>query len=518
MSVNGSKRNGKSKDAVVCLVRPPALFKTFALSTLVTPPLGLAYLAGTLKAHNIKVQVVDAVGENPDQFVPLDFMDGNSIGLTKEQIVERIDKSTDIIGMSCMFSNSWPYDVRLVKLIRERFPNAKIILGGEHVTACADYILETCPEVDVCVKGEGEQTVLELVKTFRNGGDLSAVRGTIYRNGQTIERNVPRERIADVDTVPAPAWDAIPLNNYLDRGLSHGVSTVRSMALLATRGCPYQCTFCSNPQMWGTKWSARDPKLVVDEMEGWIKLYRVENFDLFDLTAIIKKDWLVAFAGELLDRKINITYQLPSGTRSEAIDQEVADLLYRSGCRQMNYAPESGSPATLKRIKKNVNLDNLAKSLHGCCKRGIKVGCNFILFPDDALSDVFETFKFMLRCSWLGLHDAAFVPFVCYPGTELYDKLVKEKRIEPMSEKYFADLLTHSDLSKAVSHNPRFSPKQVQAMRLLFLGTFYLSSYLFRPWRIFTNFKNIIQNTPTTRGENVLMRLVARWKKLSSVA
>jgi anaerobic magnesium-protoporphyrin IX monomethyl ester cyclase len=497
-------------ERVVCLLKSPALLKAFALSTLTAPPIGIAYLAGTLRNAGVAFQLLDAVGEAIDQIVPLEFCEGYGIGLTMDEIVERIDPNADIIGLSCMFSSSWPYDRRLIDKIRVRFPNASIVVGGEHATACTRYILESCENVDVCVRGEGEETLLELVQGLRQGRDLGEIPGLAFRRDGKPHLTPARKRIRDIDAVPVPAWEQIPIEKYMAKGLGHGSSTLRSMPLMATRGCPYQCTFCSSPQMWTTRWIARDPSSVVDEMESYVVRYGAQNFDFYDLTAIIKKDWIVKFANEILRRGMKIEYQLPSGTRSEAIDDEVSEILYRSGCRQMNYAPETGSPATLERIKKKVKLPRLEQSLQGACRHGLKVMVNIILFPDDTRQDVWDTFKFMLRCSWLGLHDITFVPYVPYPGAELYDRLVREGRIPPLGEEYFISLLTHSDISSAKSHNPRFSPRQVQMLRLAFLALFYLSSYLFRPHRIFVNLRNVICNTPATRGERTFRLLVER--------
>jgi anaerobic magnesium-protoporphyrin IX monomethyl ester cyclase len=499
---------------VVCLLKSPALLKAFALSTLTAPPIGIAYLAGSLKNAGIAYQAIDAVGEAIDQILPLDYCDGYAIGLSIDEIVARIDPQSDIIGLSCMFSSSWPYDHRLVAKIRERFPDAWIVVGGEHATACSDFILKSYPDVDICIRGEGEETLLELIRALRADSALSEVAGLAYRENGAIKHSLPRERIRDIDAIPLPDWDQIPIESYMARGLGHGTANVRSMPLMATRGCPYQCTFCSSPFMWTTRWVARRPSLVVDEMEIYIERYQAQNFDLYDLTAIIKKDWIVAFAQEILQRGMKIEYQLPSGTRSEAIDEEVAEILYRSGCRQMNYAPESGSAATLARIKKKVKLPRLEQSLRGACKHGLKVMVNIILFPDDTWHDVIETFKFMLRCSWHGLHDIAFVPYVPYPGAELYDRMVKDGRLPPLGDEYFIGLLTHSDISSAKSHNPRFSARQVQWIRLTFLSLFYSSSYLFRPHRIFVNLKNVIRNTPVTRGERTFRLLMERLVKI----
>ena len=497
-------------DPMVCLTKSPALTKAMALSTLVTPPIGIAYIAGTLQSAGIHVQVVDAVGENPDQLIPLDFCEGYSIGLSIPEIVDHIDPKCDVIGLSCMFSNSWPYDQRLINAIRKKFSKATIVVGGEHATACPDYILSTCDDVDVCVLGEGEETFKELILALRAGISLEHIPGIVHRVNGQIVRNPTRDRIREIDDISLPDWDLIPIENYMSRGLGHGVSNTRNMPLMATRGCPYQCTFCSSPNMWTTLWKARSFQLVVDEMEIYIKKFNAENFDLYDLTAIIRKDWIVAFANEILSRGLNITYQLPSGTRSEAIDDEVTKLLFASGCRQMNYAPESGSPETLKSVKKKVNLDRLQKSLRAAIKNDLKIMVNIILFPQDSLRDVFKTFAFALKCSWLGLHDITFVPYVPYPGAELYNEMVSDGRLPEPSEKYFISLLTHSDLSSARSYNPNFSARQIQIMRLFFLAGFYISTYIFRPWRLFINIMNMTLNTPKTRGESVLITLARR--------
>lgn len=106
-----------------------------------------------------------------------------------------------------------------------------------------------------------------------------------------------------------PAWDLIPVENYLSRGLNYHLQRGRTMPMLATRGCPYKCTFCSNPNMWGPTWLPRDPKLVVDEMELYIKKYGATNFIFSDLTAVIKKGVVVDFCREIIRRKLNVTWR-----------------------------------------------------------------------------------------------------------------------------------------------------------------------------------------------------------------
>ena len=505
-----------SSRKLITLIRPAAMVRKFSLSNVLTPPIGIAYLAGTLLKNNIDCKIIDATGEALKKFTYLEYAGGFAVGLTNQEIVDRIDPKTDIIGLSCMFSSSWTNDSRLIDLIRSRFPNAKIVLGGEHVTACCDYILQNHPAVDFCVKGEGEQTLLELIHALRNQIEPSGVAGVVRRDPQgAIIHNNTRKRIVDINHIPKPAWHLVPLENYLSNLIGHGISNQRSMPFLASRGCPYQCTFCSSAQMWTTRWIARDVKEVVDEMEEYIHTYQVKNFDFYDLTAIIRKDWLIAFAQEVIRRNLQITYQLPSGTRSEAIDKEVAEWLKKSGCTHVNYAPESGSKRTLKRIKKKVDLDNLLESLKYVCDQDIKVMCNIILFPHESPWDVLQTFRLMFKMARIGLHDITFVPFVPYPGTELYEELKLEKKIPEFSEEHFKSLLIHSDLLEANSYNPYFGPKAVVAIRLLFLTSFYATSLLLRPQRIYFLIKNIITNDPQTRGEGGLRFLFQKILRLS---
>ena len=113
-------------------------------------------------------------------------------------------------------------------------------------------------------------------------------------------------------------------------------------------GCPYQCTGCSNPKMWTTRWVAREPQKVLEEMKKYLREDAVDNFDFYDLTAIVKRAWIVEFCELVIASGLRFTWQLPSGTRSEAIDAEVSRLPYASGCRNLSYAPESGSKAVLR--------------------------------------------------------------------------------------------------------------------------------------------------------------------------
>ena len=495
----------------IVLIRPPMVLSKYSLSPSVTPPLAIAYLSATLREHGYQPQTIDALGEDADRLTPIPNTVGLAQGLSIDHIVDRMDADARIIGFSSMFSCAWTYDRKIITRIRERFPRALIVGGGEHITACPDYALRDCPSLDLCVRGEGEETLLDLVGTHFAGKDPRSVAGVTFRRDGSVHLNPPRARIRGIDSIPDPYRDDLPLETYLGRGFGHGVNRGRSMPLLATRGCPFQCTFCSSPSMWTTRWEARSPQKVLDEMKKYISKYRAQNFDLYDLTAIVKKQWIIEFCDLIIKSGLKFTWQLPSGTRSEAIDAEVVDRLWESGCRNMNYAPESGSPTVLKKIKKQVKLPRLEASMRAAIQRGLNIKINMIFaFPDDTPYEMWEDYKFGIRCALMGVHDSTFIPYVPYPGSELYHQLVKENRIEPLSDDYFTSLIPFSDLKHARSYNSHLSDRQLVWARALYFAIFYGAMYLRRPWRPVRMLMNVFQGRQESRGEETLRQLLLR--------
>ncbi len=481
-----SKIKKTSRPVHFCMIRPPTLTSVGAVGQDAVPPIGPSYVTGSILAAGHDVCAIDAVGEALDQYTLLAGYENVLVhGLTDEEIVARIPKNIDVIGVSSMFSVEWPITRRVIDAIRLGFPKALIVLGGEHATASPEFSLTSCEGVDVAVLGEGEETIVELLDAFSKDGDFSLVAGIVYRDNQTCIRTGPRNRVKAIDTIPAPSWDLWPVEKYIDRELTHGVNLGRCMPILASRGCPYQCTFCSSPQMWTTMWNARDPKDVIREMKLYIEKYNASNFDFYDLTAIVKKSWIVEFCHLLESENLKITWQLPSGTRSEAIDEEVAELLYRSGCRSMNYAPETGSVEELKRIKKRCDLGRMLTSIRGSHCAGIQIKVNFVFgMPGQTWNDVRQTFKFFTKLAWVGVDDIACFPFSPYPGSELFLQL-SEKGAVSLDEEYFISLMGYTDIPKSISYADAISSRQLVWLNITGMMFFYGVSMVLRPWRFF---------------------------------
>lgn len=492
----------------ITLIKPPNIIAKGQVSFSVVPPIGLAYITATLLKAGHDVQAIDSVGEDVFRFKPYKklFL---IHGLEMNEIIERIDPQTNLIGISTMFSHEWPHTKILIEQIKKTFPSVPIILGGEHATALAEYILETTPQVDCCVLGEGDETITELAQCFENKEKLNLIKGLAYRSDGKVFNSGLRPRIKEIDSIPQPAWKLFPVNNYLDNDLCSGVMRGRSMPIIFSRGCPYECTFCSNPTMWTQRWIARDPTSVLKEMKDLIEKYGATNFDCCDLTAIIRKDWIIKFTTLLIENNLNITWQLPSGTRTEAINAEICKLIYRSGCKNLVYAPESGSSAVLKRVKKKVQLDQMEKSIKNAIKANINVRVNLVLgFPEDTHKDIRETFKFIFRLAKIGVHDIAHFIFTPYPGSQLFQELTETGNIPELTDEYFLDLLTMADFKKAVSYAKNITNRQLAFYRIFSLIWFYSLMFIFRPWRLFKIFSNIIKEKPESRMEMALKNII----------
>ena len=507
------KNNKNSRDLDLTLIHPPALMAKSNYSTITQPPLGLAYLSAVVMEKGYTVEVVDAVGEAIGRFENWNENDEFIIqGLSINDVVESINPKTDFIGITCMFTHSWPMVRQLINLIREEFPEKLIIGGGEHITSMYELVMrETL--LDGCVLGEGEETLLDILNAGADMGKWVDIKGFCFRSFDddgSLVINPRRDRIRAVDDIPWPKWDLMNPMKYLDSKVYIGPSTGRTMPMLATRGCPYQCTFCSSPSMWTTRYWTRSPKDVVDEMVYYYEKYDATEFQFQDLTAIIKKKWIVKFCQELISRNLNITWQIPVGTRSEAIDQEVADLLIKSGCSYIQYAPESGSTRILQVIKKKVNLDNLMASVEATLGSSMQVCVLLIIgFPDETPEDIAATYRFIRRLALKGVHEIAVSCLVPLPGTAIFNDLKKDGYIV-LNDDYCYWMSGATALTNVKSWNPAISDNRLRFLKLWGLTQFFLLSWILHPGRALKIVRNLFTGKQENKVDRVLREFIEK--------
>ena len=480
----------------IALVRAPIVSTFKALNNEATPAIALAYLMGSLLDQGYEPIMIDAVGEGLNNYWPIEDIPGFQCqGIKFDEILARIPKDTSIIGFSAMFSGEWPVVRKLINYIRSHFPNAIVLAGGEHATALPQFILRDCPALDICIRGEGESALLELLTLLSTTQDITGASSVSFldANGNYVE-NLVRSRIRSVDEIPWPHWPEGYLEKFWASGKSYGPQTGRDMPMMLSRGCPYQCTFCSNPQMWTTRYYLRDIDDVINEVKFYIDRYNITAVQLYDLTAIVKKDWAIAFLKRLIKEEIDVKWSFPSGTRSEALDEEVLNLLKRVGCNYLVYAPESGSKNMLQKLKKKIKLDVITQSMILAKKIGLVCRANIILgFPGETRWDLYKTLWYGMKLSARGVDEVQPNLYSPYPGSELFDQLVATNQIE-LNDEYFLSLTSiNSDLSKIkpLTFNEYMGPVELAIYRVVFTMANYGLGYLFFPSRTIRTFKNI---------------------------
>lgn len=495
----------------IVIINPPQLYTITQIASVSVPPIGAAYIASYLRSKGHEVQFIDAFGEAMEQFSKRG--DFHLRGLTFDQILKRIPPQVDLIAITNLFSHAWPVVRDLSKEIKKMFPDKPIVTGGIHPTALAEYVLSH-GSIDYVVQGEGEQTILDLVEKLAANQDVADLDGLAFvRDGKAVI-NRRTQLIENLDTLPFPAYDMIPIENYIDARSPHGASRGRWLPLIATRGCPYSCTFCTAEKMWLPKWRSRTVKNVVDEMEYWYKTLRITDFHFEDLTIVMNKQWAIEFCNEIMSRGLKISWQMPNGTRSESVDDEVIDKLKASGCTNITFAPESGSVRTLKIVKKELDLNNIVLAAKRAIKKDMVVCAFFVIgFPHETLADIRESFRFMRKLARIGVNEISITTFTALPGSRLFDELMASGKIQ-LTDEFFRELLYMSDLSWAPSWIEGISDKQIARLRTWGYIQFFSLSYLYRPMRLLRTFWNVMRGIEETKLERVAHEKLSSGKKM----
>jgi anaerobic magnesium-protoporphyrin IX monomethyl ester cyclase len=497
------------------LIHPPICTNPKAIqATRPSLPLGLAYVAAALREAGHEVSVLDAVIAAPARAT--EDYGFTYFGLRPDEIAECIDPAADAIGLTTMFSFQWPLSRAIANAVKAAHPSKLLIGGGEHFTGMSEYSLRQAP-LDFVVRGEGEATAQELFAALSGTGTtIEGVPGLAFlRAGRYVE-TAKRVRIREVDALRWPAWDYFDPVSYYRAGFIFGVDEGMTMPILATRGCPYACTYCSNPGMWGRSWFARSPQDVAEEIDTYHRRYGATSFPFHDLTAILKKSWIVAFCEELIRRDLRITWQLPIGTRVEAVDAEVARLLRRTNGRSLTFAPESGSARTRALIAKKMTEEDLMAAVRASVGAGLNVSSFFVVgFPHDTWRDLSHSVRLAARLAWAGTNDIALSYFFPIPSTELFDQLVASGRIT-VSDEFLRTPLESMNVWLSAKNNycEHLGPRLVTLMKWLILGVFYSVSFAARPWRLPAMLWNGARGKETCRLDTFLngqrKRLLAR--------
>ncbi len=410
----------------VILINPPIISSKNHYEAL-TPPMGIAYLAAYLREQKIDVSVIDAPGEKPQNITY--FNDQAYLrGMNLEQIVAAIPEEAKLIGISNLFSVAYPVVSKLCWLIRNKMPDVTIVLGGPHPSNYARECLMELP-INFVVHGEGELALEQLYRFAQGEIASSELFGVSFRvDGKIV--NIPDKRILDLNTstLPWPARDLLPMENYIFENEGHQVAQGRWTPIITSRGCPFGCTFCASRK---TKFIGRDPMDVVDEIEHCLETYGIKEFHFEDDNFTIQRKRVVGICEEIIRRKLNIVWSTPNGIRASVTDKELLTLMKKSGCDSIVLAPESGSRRVLDEIVqkgKSHDLDQLCQVAKDASGLGLKVSAYFVLgMPGETTSDIIQTINYACRLAKNGVTEVGFGLFIPLPGTpHMNDRFCKK--------------------------------------------------------------------------------------------
>ncbi|MBY0470991.1 B12-binding domain-containing radical SAM protein [bacterium] len=463
----------------VVLIRPPLIRPAHHLTALETfPPLHLAYLNASLGQYGHQSKIID--GQSSHQVTHIEDDVRVIVGYTAQEILDRVPADVEVIGVNCMYTYTWFYDSHIIRLVKKQFPHVPIIIGGEHASACADELLAQTPEVSAVVVGEGEYVIPELAQRLGKGLPVDDLPGVTYRDAQGKPTRAGKKRIMQLDDVPFPSWEGVPLDFYFQKGAGITQKEKRSIPMIATRGCPHTCSFCTVSSMWNSRWTPRSPENVILEMKNYYFQFQVTHFDFLDLTLVTKKSWVQKFCTLLEKENLPITWALPIGTRTEALDGPLLAHMTRTGLTHIMYSAESASEDTLQAIQKKLNVDHLTMILKESVKCGLVVKLVFVNgFPGQKWKDVLWNWAYIVQGAWIGIHDVVSLGFVPYPGSTLYDELKAEGRLD----KRFEYILLNNDLKGMRSWTKSISDQSLRRISFISMSMFYAVQFLFRPQR-----------------------------------
>ena len=445
----------------ILLVNPP-----YEESVYTEPPLGLAYIAAMLE-NDFEVRIFDCV----------------AMGWNLERYGEELRNfSPTIVGITAM-TPTLSSAAAVARTTRKILPEARIVLGGPHITLLAEETMKEIPEIDFGVMGEGEYVTRDLAFALKDGKPLD-FKGIIYRKEGQIINNGRSDLIQDLDALPFPARHLLPVDKY-----TKVVGEPKKFATMMTaRGCPYNCIFCAKA-IFGRIYRERSVKNVIEEIVQLKKEYGVKEIVFYDDSFTLNKDRIMNLCDELI--KLDYKIKWKCETRVNLIDEELLKRMKEAGCYVIAYGIESGVQRNLDFLSKGVKLEDIRKGVKITKDAGIEVEAYLIIgIPWETKEEVEETIKFAKQ---LDVDYVQFSILTPLPDTELY-KYAKEHGL--MEEVDWCKFSYFGDKASVTMKLENFTPEELQALKNRAMKEFYMRpKYILKriaSIRSFGEFKNLI--------------------------
>ena len=391
----------------IVLIRPQSSMGDLKNISLNQHPINLLYLAGTLVSKSgFKVKIIDyeiRQYSSRELFQDLKVLNPIAVGIT---------------SMTATIVNAH----RIADFIKDKFPEIKIITGGNHTSALPVETLKEFLNFDIAVCGEGEITIAEVCNRLRARQQLNGILGIAYRDAIDIVLEGPRPLIDNLDDIPFPDRRLINIDDYASTTrLGRPAGAKKATELFTSRGCPYSCTFCAARKIFNKKVRYRSLNNIYNEVKECVERFHIAHFTIQDDNLCLDSKQVYG----VCDIFSRFAVSWDCDARVDAVDKSMLKQMAKAGLKQISFGVESASPRILRLIKKSITLQQIEAAFNWAKEAGIKRYGYFMVssHPDETMEDIYLTKRFIdkIRPDYIGL--ALMMP---YPGTETYDVMVKE--------------------------------------------------------------------------------------------
>jgi len=367
------------------------------------PPIGLALIAAILERAGHQITVIDA----------------NVLKVQPEDIAPLVNDA-DVVGLTAM-TPAINAAANIAYCLKQINPDLTIVLGGAHTTLLPEETLASIPEIDMLVRGEGEETFIELLRAIEYEKPLSEINGINYRENGKIISTVARSTTIDLDSLPFLAYNLLPQRRYKPRP-PHG-RALPFAAIITSRGCPYRCSYCSKP-VFGNEFRGQSPERVVDEIVYLKRTFDIKEFAFYDDVFTLDKKRAYTIADEIMKRELKIDWTCE--TRVNLVDKELLNHIKQAGCYSIAYGIESGSQEIINTLNKDITVEQVEDAVRLSREVGIQtIGYFMIGNPGESPETIKQTIQFAKK---LKLDFVQFSVTIPFPGTKLYELYMDGKK------------------------------------------------------------------------------------------
>lgn len=388
----------------ILLVRPPASFSSGTIAPSISLPVGLISIAAVLEHAGFVVTVYDAqvnIG-SPVSSVGETMLMGDNWDVVAERISAA---EADVVGISCGFSAQIPHAVHLADIVKKTRPGTIVIVGGPPASVTPSSFLWRDSPVDLVCIGEGEYTMLELANTVAAGNSYDLITGTAVWGDGSVYCNVARVPIGSLDDIPLPAYHLLRLEDYfqlyeagyVDRPVTYLNGFNRAVSVVTSRGCPFNCVFCSIHLHMGKRWRGNSVHYVKQHLELLVQKYGVRHFHFEDDNISFNQERFVGIIDTLAS--LGVTWDTPNGVRVDTLTEPIIEKCKKSGCTYLVFGVESGVQRILDSVvDKCLDLETVINAASWCYKVGLDVMAFFVIgFPGETRADMLQTISFAMK-------------------------------------------------------------------------------------------------------------------------